>query len=41
MVAEAAYFRALHRAFAPGYEVEDWLKAEQDILSGIRAWRKA
>lgn len=28
MVAEAAYFLAEQRGFAPGYEVEDWLEAE-------------
>jgi hypothetical protein len=27
-VAEAAYFRAEHRGFLPGYELEDWLDAE-------------
>lgn len=31
MIAEAAYFRALERDFAPGREIDDWLLAEQDI----------
>lgn len=31
MVAEAAYFRAAARGFAPGHELEDWLAAEADV----------
>jgi hypothetical protein len=31
MVAEAAYYRAEHRAFAPGHELEDWCGAEAEI----------
>ncbi|MBK6396063.1 MAG: DUF2934 domain-containing protein [Betaproteobacteria bacterium] len=31
MVAEAAYYRAERRGFAPGSEVEDWLEAEAQI----------
>jgi Protein of unknown function (DUF2934) len=30
-VAEAAYFRAEHRGFLPGYELEDWLGAEAEL----------
>ena len=30
-VAKAAYYIAEQRGFAPGYEVEDWLAAEQVI----------
>ncbi len=30
-VAEAAYFRAERRGFAPGHELEDWLAAEREI----------
>ena len=30
-VAEAAYYMAEQRGFVPGYEVEDWLVAEQVI----------
>jgi hypothetical protein len=31
MVREAAYFRAEHRSFAPGMELEDWFAAEREI----------
>ncbi len=30
-IAEAAYFRAERRGFAPGHELEDWLAAEEEI----------
>lgn len=30
-VAEAAYFRAERRGFAPGCELDDWLMAEQEV----------
>jgi len=30
-IAEAAYYRALARGFAPGHEQEDWLGAEAEI----------
>lgn len=30
-VAEAAYFIAERRGFAPGHDVEDWLEAESEI----------
>ncbi|MGO8924118.1 MAG: DUF2934 domain-containing protein [Xanthobacteraceae bacterium] len=30
-IAEAAYFRAERRGFAPGHELEDWLAAEREI----------
>ena len=33
MVSEAAYYKAEQRGFIPGYEEEDWLAAENDILS--------
>jgi len=33
-IAEAAYYRAEKRGFAPGHEVEDWLEAEKEIKSG-------
>lgn len=37
LIAEAAYYRAKKRGFAPGYEVEDWVQAEAEIreLIGI------
>jgi hypothetical protein len=31
MVAEAAYFRAEHRHFEPGHELQDWFEAEVEI----------
>lgn len=31
MIAEAAYFRAEQRGFAPGNEMSDWLEAESDV----------
>jgi len=39
-IAQAAYFRAEHRGFAPGHELEDWLAAEEEVdqrLMGERA----
>jgi hypothetical protein len=34
MIAVAAYFRAEHRGFAPGCEVDDWLQAEAECEAG-------
>jgi hypothetical protein len=31
MIAEAAYYRAERRGFAPGFELEDWLYCEAEI----------
>jgi hypothetical protein len=31
LIAEAAYFRAEQRGFAPGHETEDWLLAEAEV----------
>ena len=31
LIAEAAYFRAERRHFAPGHEFEDWLAAEVEV----------
>ena len=33
MVAKNAYYRAEKRGFEDGYELEDWLEAEQEICS--------
>jgi len=33
LIAEAAYYRAERRNFAPGYELADWLNAEAEIES--------
>ncbi len=31
MVAEAAYYEAMHRNFEPGHELEDWIAAEHKV----------
>lgn len=31
MIAVKAYYRAEHRGFAPGHELEDWCEAEMEI----------
>jgi hypothetical protein len=33
MVARAAYFRAQHRGFEPGHELEDWFAAEVEVTN--------
>jgi len=33
LIAEAAYYRAEKRSFAPGCELDDWLAAEAEITS--------
>jgi hypothetical protein len=30
-IAEAAYWRAERRGFAPGHELDDWLQAEKEV----------
>ena len=35
-VAKNAYYRAEKRGFEDGYELEDWLEAEQEISSQDR-----
>lgn len=37
LIAQAAYFIAERRGFAPGNEVEDWLQAEAEIEARIKA----
>ncbi len=32
-IAECAYYRAEKRGFIPGYEMEDWYEAEEEILT--------
>jgi hypothetical protein len=39
MVAEAAYYLAERRAFAPGYEDQDWQAAREQIEAELRAAR--
>lgn len=33
VIAERAYFKALNRGFAPGFELEDWLEAEREVAA--------
>jgi hypothetical protein len=35
MVAEAAYFKAEKRGFAPGFEQQDWLEAENELKQAV------
>lgn len=35
LISEAAYFRAKQRGFAPGYEHEDWIQAEAEVMRRI------
>lgn len=37
-IEEAAYYRAKQRGFAPGYELEDWIQAESEVMrrNGMR-----
>ena len=35
MIAEAAYYRAESRGFAPGHETEDWLAAEAEVDANL------
>jgi hypothetical protein len=37
LIAEVAYFTAERRGFTPGYELDDWLEAEQEVESSIEA----
>ena len=32
MIAEAAYYKAEKRNFTNGFDVQDWLEAERDII---------
>jgi len=34
-IAEAAYYKAEKRGFAPGFEEQDWAEAEHEVLSQI------
>jgi hypothetical protein len=38
MIAKNAYYRAEKRGFEDGYELDDWLEAEQEISSQRRYW---
>ena len=37
LIAQAAYFRALHRGFEPGHGLEDWQAAELEIDTALQA----
>jgi Protein of unknown function (DUF2934) len=37
LIAEAAYYRAESRGFAPGHEVGDWLDAEREVDTRLGA----
>lgn len=36
MIKQAAYFKAEHRGFAPGHELQDWLEAQKKIDDALR-----
>jgi hypothetical protein len=38
MISVNAYYRAEKRGFEPGYELDDWLEAEQEIIILYRHW---
>jgi len=37
LIAEIAYFAAQRRGFSPGYELDDWLEAEQEVETSMEA----
>ena len=37
LIAEAAYYRAKQRGFAPGHELEDWVQAEAEVIGRLNA----
>lgn len=37
MIATAAYYRAEHRGFAGGYEMQDWISAEAEIDAHLKS----
>lgn len=37
LIAQAAYFIAQRRGFAPGYEFDDWLQAEAEVEARAQA----
>jgi hypothetical protein len=36
-IEQTAYYLAERRGFSPGYELEDWLQAERQVLERLRA----
>lgn len=41
LIAECAYYKAERRGFEPGFELDDWLAAESEILGRPRGAPKA
>lgn len=39
LIEKAAYLRAEQRGFEPGHELEDWLAAEAEVQTRVRAGR--
>jgi hypothetical protein len=37
LIADIAYFSAERRGFTPGYELDDWLQAEQEVEVSMEA----
>jgi hypothetical protein len=37
LIADVAYFAAQSRGFSPGYELDDWLQAEQEVEASMEA----
>jgi hypothetical protein len=35
-IAEVAYFKAERRGFVPGFQLQDWLEAEQEVDAAAR-----
>ena len=35
LIAEAAYYKAKQRGFAPGHELEDWVQAESEVMRRV------
>ena len=38
LIAPAAYYRAQKRGFAPGHELEDWIEAENEVMTRLGLW---
>ena len=37
LIADIAYLAAERRGFSPGYEIDDWLQAEQEVEASMEA----
>jgi Protein of unknown function (DUF2934) len=37
LIADLAYFAAERRGFSPGFELDDWLQAEQEVEASMEA----